>query len=163
MASLNFAEITKPFRQSPYNLRLTKITEKIESKTPFVMESGKDKVLTFKTDDIKKAYESFDPDIIHKYSTKRNSSFIDSDGNDVGLTELTKTQEFGSTTATKEGGPDPHELMTASLILLYGRLGKKNIPEKAYSDLKNASKVLIALKKTAKTIVMPPRDLKKKS
>jgi hypothetical protein len=164
MASLNFAEITKPFRQSPYNLRLTKITEKIESGSPFVMESGKDKVkvLTFKTGPIKNAYESLDLDIIHEYSTKRNSSFIDSNGNDVGLTELTKTQEFGSTTATKEGGPDPHELMTASLILLYGRLGKKNIPKKAYSDLKNASKVLIALKKTAKNIVMPPRDLKKK-
>ena len=162
MASLNFAEITKPFRQSPYNLRLTKITEKIESKTPFVMESGEDKVLTFKTPDIKKAYESFDPDIIHKYSTKRNSSFIDSDGNDVGLTELTKTQEFGSTTATKEGGPDPHELMTASLILRYGRKGKKGVPKNVYSDLKIASKVLIALKANAKNIDMPQGDLKKK-
>jgi hypothetical protein len=162
MASLNFAEITKPFRQSPYNLRLTKITEKIKSKTPFVMESGEDKVLTFKTPDIEKAYESFDPDIIHKYSTKRNSSFIDSDGNDVGLTELTKTQEFGSTTATKEGGPDPHELMTASLILRYGRKGKKGVPKNVYSDLKIASKVLIALKANAKNIDMPQGDLKKK-
>jgi hypothetical protein len=165
MASLNFNEITKTFgRSSPYSgeLRLTEITRKIESKSPFVMKSGGDKVLTFKTGAIKKAYESLDLDIIHESSTKRNSSFIDTDGNDVGLTELTKTNEFGGEMGSKGGGPDPHELMTASLILLYGRLGKKNIPKKAYSDLKNASKVLIALKKTAKTIDMPQGDIVKK-
>jgi hypothetical protein len=165
MASLNFAEITKTFgRSSPYSgeLRLTEITRKIESKSPFVMKSGGDKVLDFKTGAIKKAYESLDLDIIHESSTKRNSSFIDSNGNDVGLTELTKTNEFGGEMGSKGGGPDPHELMTASLILLYGRLGKKNIPKKAYSDLKNASKVLIALKKTAKTIDMPQGDIVKK-
>ena len=165
MASLNFAEIIKTFgRSSPYSgeLRLTEITRKIESKSPFVMKSGGDKVLTFKTGDIKKAYESLDLDIIYKSSTKRNSSFIDSDGNDVGLTELTKTNEFGGEMESQGSSPDPHELMTASLILRYGRKGKKGVPKNVYSDLKIASKVLIALKANAKNIDMPQGDLKKK-
>jgi len=170
MASLNFNEITKTFgRSSPYSgeLRLTEITRKIESKSPFVMKSGGDKVLTFKkekdgTDAIKKAYESLDLDIIYKSSTKRNSSFIDSDGNDVGLTELTKTNEFGGEMESKGGGSDPHELMTASLILHYGKKGKKGVPKNVYSNLRNSSRVLIALKETAKNIVMPQGDFVKK-
>lgn len=167
MASLNFNEIVKTFGRSsqyPGELRLTEITRKIESKSPspFVMESGGNKVLTFKTDVIKNAYENLDLNIIHKYSTKRNPSFIDSNGNDVGLTELTKTNEFGGQIASKGDGADPHELMTASLILHYGKRGKKGVPKNVYSDLKIASKVLIALKKTAKNIVMPQGDFTKK-
>ena len=165
MASLNFNEIVKTFGRSspnPGRVRLTEITKKIESESPFVMEKGGDKLLKFKTDDIKKAYESLDLDIIHKYSTKRNPSFIDSNGNDVGLTELTKTNEFGGQIESKGGGPDPHELMTASIILHYGKKGKKGVPKNVYSNLRNSSRVLIALKKTAKNIVMPQGDFVKK-
>ena len=165
MASLNFNEIVKTFGRSspnPGRVRLTEITKKIESESPFVMEKGGDKLLKFKTDDIKKAYESLDLDIIHKYSTKRNPSFIDSNGNDVGLTELTKTNEFGGQIGSKGDGSDPHELMTASLILHYGKKGKKGVPKNVYSNLRNASRVLIALKKTAKNIVMPQGDFVKK-
>ena len=165
MASLNFNEIVKTFGRSspnPGRVRLTEITKKIESESPFVMEKGGDKLLKFKTDDIKKAYESLDLDTIHKYSTKRNPSFIDSNGNDVGLTELTKTNEFGGQIESKGGGPDPHELMTASIILHYGKKGKKGVPKNVYSNLRNSSRVLIALKKTAKNIVMPQGDFVKK-
>jgi hypothetical protein len=155
MASLGFAEIIKTFgRSSPYSgeLRLTEITRKIESQSPFVMERGGDKLLYFKTDVIKNAYESLDLDIIQRFSTKRNSSFIDSDGNDVGLTDLTKTNEFGGGGGSRGDGPDPHEIMTAALILHYGKRGKKSVPRNAYSNLRNASRVLIALKKTARDI-----------
>ena len=165
MASLNFNEIIKTFGRSspnPGRVRLTEITKKIESESPFVMEKGGDKLLKFKTDDIKKAYESLDLDIIHKYSTKRNPSFIDSNENDVGLTELTKTNEFGGQIGSKGDGSDPHELMTASLILHYGKKGKKGVPKNVYSNLRNSSRVLIALKKTAKNIVMPQGDFVKK-
>ncbi len=63
---------------------------------------------------------------------------------------------------SKGGGPDPHELMTASLILHYGKRGKKIVPKNVYSNLRNSSRVLIALKKTAKNIVMPQGDFVKK-
>jgi hypothetical protein len=46
MASLNFTKIIKLFgRNSQYSgeLRLTEITRKIKSESPFVMESGRNK------------------------------------------------------------------------------------------------------------------------
>jgi hypothetical protein len=157
MSSLGFSEIVKTFgRNSPHagELRLTEIIRKIESQSPFAMESGRDKILYFKNDTVKSAYETFDLDTIQRFSTKRNAAFVDSDGNNVGLTELTKTSEFGGAGggASRGSGPDPHEIMTAALILHYGRRGKKEVPRNAYSNLRNASRVLIALKTTARQI-----------
>ena len=157
MSKLRFSEIVKPFRRNfprAGELRLTAITRKIESQSPFVMESGPNKILYFKNDTVKSAYETLDLDTIHRFSTKRNAAFIDSNGNNVGLTELTKTNEFGGAGggASMGPGPDPHEIMTAALILHYGKRGKREVPRNAYSNLRNASRVLIALKTTARQI-----------
>lgn len=167
MAALGFSEIVKTFgRNSPHagELRLTEITRKIESQSPFVMERGQDKILYFKNDAVKTAYETFDLDSIQRFSTKRNAAFIDSEGNDVGLTELTKTSEFGGSGggASRGSGPDPHEIMTAALILHYGSKGKKSVPSNAYSSLRNASRVLIALKGTARRIDTTEGDFDEK-
>lgn len=165
MSALNFAEIVKTFgRNSPNagQLRLTQITSKIDNQSEFEMETGPNKILYFKTDNIKNAYENFDLDTIQKFSAKRNPAFIDADGNGIGLTELTKTNEFGGVAGVRGSGPDPHEIMTAALILHYGKRSKKEVPRNAYSNLANASKILTALKTTARQINTTEGDFDQK-
>lgn len=165
MSALNFAEIVKTFgRNSPNagQLRLTQITSKIDNQSEFEMETGPNKILYFKNNNIKNAYENFDLDTIQTFSSKRNPAFIDADGNGVGLTELTKTNEFGGAAGARGSGPDPHEIMTAALILHYGKRGKKEVPRNAYSKLANASKILTALKTTARQINTTEGDFNQK-
>ena len=60
MAALAFAEIVKTFgRNSPNagQVRLSQITRKISEQSEFEMESGPNKLLYFKDDAVKKAYE----------------------------------------------------------------------------------------------------------
>ena len=165
MSALNFAEIVKTFgRNSPNagQLRLTQITSKIDNQSEFEMETGPNKILYFKNNNIKNAYENFDLDTIQTFSSKRNPAFIDADGNGVGLTELVKTNEFGGAAGARGSGPDPHEIMTAALILHYGKRNKKEVPRNAYSNLANASKVLTALKTTARQINTTEGDFDQK-
>jgi len=165
MSALNFAEIVKTFgRNSPNagELRLTQVTSKIDNQSEFEMETGPKKILYFKTDNIKNAYETFDLDVIQQFSSKRTPAFVDAEGNNVGLTELTKTNEFGGAAGVRGYGPDPHEIMTAALILHYGKRGKKEVPRNAYSKLANASKILTALKTTARQINTTEGDFDQK-
>ena len=165
MSALNFSEIAKTFGRGSINageLRLTRITSKIDTGSEFEMEQGPNKLLYFKSDNIRKAYENFDLDAIQKFSTKRNPAFVDADGNNVGLTELTKTSEFGGAAGARGSGPDPHEIMTAALILHYGKRGKREVPANAYNNLRNASRVLVALKTTARQIDTTEGDFNEK-
>ena len=165
MSALNFSEIAKTFGRGSINageLRLTRITSKIDTGSEFEMEQGPNKLLYFKSDNIRKAYENFDLDAIQKFSTKRNPAFVDADGNNVGLTELTKTSEFGGAAGARGSGPDPHEIMTAALILHYGRRARKQVPVNAYNNLRNASRVLAALKTTARQIDTTEGDFNEK-
>ena len=62
MSALNFAEIVKTFgRNSPNagQLRLTQITSKIDNQSEFEMETGPNKILYFKTDNIKTERQRF--------------------------------------------------------------------------------------------------------
>ena len=165
MSALNFAEIVKTFGRGSPNageLRLTRIISKIDTQSEFEMEQGPNKLLYFKSDNVKKAYENFDLDTIRRFSTKRNPAFVDADGNNVGLTELTKTSEFGGAAGARGSGPDPHEIMTAALILHYGKRGKREVPANAYNNLRNASRVLVALKTTARQIDTTEGDFDQK-
>jgi len=165
MSALNFAQIVKTFGRGSPNageLRLTQITRKIDTQSEFEMEKGPNKLLYFKTNNIKKAYESFDLDTIQKFSTKRNPAFVDAEGNNVGLTDLTKTSEFGGAAGARGSGPDPHEIMTAALILHYGKRSKRQVPTNAYNNLRNASRVLVALKTTAREIDTTEGDFNEK-
>lgn len=157
MRNLNFNEITKIFYsgENQGKFRFHKITEKINKGSPFEFINGSTKVLTFKDTDIKKAYETEDVKKISKYSTKRYPAFIDEDGNPVGLTELSKTNEFKTGTRKL----DPHELMTASLILLYGSEGETKVPRDAMINLNNEK--LGNLKKKAKEVKNLPNNAEK--
>lgn len=165
MSALAFAEIVKTFgRNSPNagQIRLSQITRKISEQSEFEMEIGPDKLLYFRTDQIREAYENFDLETIQRFSSKRNPAFVDAEGNTVALTELTKTSEFGGAGGARGSGPDPHEIMTAALILHYGRRGRRSVPTNAYNNLRNASRVLLALKSTARQIDTTEGDFAEK-
>ena len=165
MAALAFAEIVKTFgRNSPnaWQIRLSPITRKISEQSEFEMEVGPDKLLYFRTDQIREAYENFDLETIQRFSSKRNPAFVDAEGNSVALTELTKSSEFGGAGGARGSGPDPHEIMTAALILHYGKRGKRSVPTNAYNNLRNASRVLLALKSTARQIDTTEGDFAEK-
>jgi len=165
MSALAFDEIVKTFgRNSPNagEIRLSQITRKISEQSEFEMEVGPDKLLYFRTDQIREAYENFDLETIQRFSSKRNPAFVDAEGNTVALTELTKTSEFGGAGGARGSGPDPHEIMTAALILHYGRRGRRSVPTNAYNNLRNASRVLLALKSTARQIDTTEGDFAEK-
>ena len=69
-----------------------------------------------------------------------------------GIRRFDKTEEFGG--GSSQGKQlDPHELMTAALILKYGSEGIRAVPPSAYSDLNKAKNALNLLKTTANSIV----------
>ena len=163
MTTLSFPEITKSFVSGPHmgQLRLTAITRKIDEGTEFELEDGSRTSLFFKDAFADKAFREQDLDEIAKIAEGRNAALVDAKGKEYTLRKLKKTAEFGGASG---GGspPDPHELMTAALILHYGSRGRSSIPENVYSKLNNASKVISALKSTAKKIDTTEGDAAKK-
>ena len=166
MGALSFGEITKPFGpRSPEagNPRYVAITIKIEEGSPFHLTNGKKTPLFFREEAIEKAFKTFNLDDIEKYVGGRGKTpFVDSDKNLYALSRLEKTHEFGGASG---GGrpPDPHELMTAALILKYGTSGTTHkIPSKIYSTLNDASKEIKILKDVAHHIETTESDKGKK-
>ena len=152
MAALTFSDIIKSFNPNhpkAGQLRLIAITEKIKNQESFQMNDGTQRVLRFADNVTAQAFRDKNLEKIADKVAGRTTPFVydDDDGKEeyIGIRKLEKTAEFGG----KGGGgagPDPHELMTAALILKYGRTGKKAVDPLVYSTLDKAAAALISLK-----------------
>ena len=82
---------------------------------------------------------------------------VDKKGKGYLLKDISRTPELGGGSGTKSP-PDPHEMMTAALILRYGGNGTKKVPTSTYSTLDKAAEATKKLKKFGDDIVTTESD-----
>ena len=172
MAALKKNDIINVFRNGPMvgELRLGMITHKIMKKSPFRMagEPGieqhpvgsleSDVELRFNGVKVKNAFQTQDIDKIldaiaqkgdqRPFRTKHRKK---ADRQYYNIGQLEKTTEFGGQGGGKES--DPHEVMTAALILKYGGRGINAVPANDYSSFNNAKTSVEKLKSAAGRVV----------
>ena len=162
MAKLQKKDIFNVFRNGPRvgELRLGMITHKIMKKLPFKMVRGGDDIeLRFNGIKVKNAFQDQDLDRIVEV-LKNNSGDqkpfrtihrAKKDREYFNLSDLEKTDEFGGKGGGKE--EDPHEVMTAALILKYGAAGTNAVPVIDYNTFANAKTSVQELKSDAGKVV----------
>ena len=158
MAQLSVKEILKPFNKGEMmgKERYHMLIKKIENKEPFVFSgTGELNPIKFESDSDLKVLKSNDVEKINNLFAGSSKPFVlDMEGetSTFGIRRLEKTEEFGGGTG---GGKkiDPHELMTAALILKYGSQGKRLVPTGDYSNLNKAKKAIKELQSTARSII----------
>ena len=158
MAALTANEILKPFYSGDLmgKERYHMIIRKMENNEPFKINKGGLEMLKFKEDISLRILKSDNPESIHNHFKGSAKPFIlesDVKGvNPFGIRQLEKTAEFGG------GGSsgkkiDPHELMTAALILQHGRSGGGGVPTGDYITLEKAKTSIKTLQSYARSIV----------
>ncbi len=155
MAALSAKELIKVFVRGPMvgKERYLMLIDKIENASPFVMEAGEPKILRFKDTSTANAFKSGTLDKIISLMVGRNTPLVDEENNPVGVRRLTKTEEFGSSGGGSEV-KDPHELMTAALILQYGQVGSqpRTVPISDYQSVSKAKNSIKLLKTYANQV-----------
>ena len=158
MAALTANEILKPFYSGDLmgKERYHMIIRKIENNEPFKMNKGGLEMLKFKEESSLRILKSDNPESIHNHFKGSAKPFIfqtDVKGtNPFGIRQLEKTAEFGGGGAAGKK-IDPHELMTAALILQHGRSGGGGVPTGDYITLQKAKNSIKTLQSYARSIV----------
>ena len=158
MAALTANEILKPFYSGEMvgKERYHMIIRKIENNEPFKINKGGLEILKFKEETSLRILKSDNPESIHNHFKGSAKPFIfqtDVKGtNPFGIRQLEKTAEFGGGGAAGKK-IDPHELMTAALILQHGRSGGGVVPSGDYITLQKAKNSIKTLQSYARSIV----------
>ena len=158
MAALTANEILKPFYSGELvgKERYHMIIRKIENNEPFKINKGGLEILKFKEETSLRILKSDNPESIHNHFKGSAKPFIfqtDVKGtNPFGIRQLEKTAEFGGGGAAGKK-IDPHELMTAALILQHGRSGGGVVPSGDYITLQKAKNSIKTLQSYARSIV----------
>ena len=158
MAALTANEILKPFYSGEMTgkERYHMIIKKMENSEPFKMDKGGLEMLKFKDESSLRILKSDNPESIHNHFKGSAKQFIfQSDvkgANPFGIRQLEKTAEFGGGGAAGKK-LDPHELMTAALILQHGRNGGGGVPSGDYVTLQKAKNSIKTLQSYARSIV----------
>ncbi len=158
MAALTANEILKPFYSGDLmgKERYHMIIRKIENNEPFKMNKGGLEMIKFKEESSLRILKSDNPESIHNHFKGSSKPFIfESDvkgANPFGIRQLEKTAEFGGGGAAGKK-IDPHELMTAALILQHGRSGGGGVPTGDYITLQKAKNSIKTLQSYARSIV----------
>ena len=158
MAGLSKANLRKELTKGPFKGKsaLSIIAHKIETQSPFELVTGSDTLLSFNNAELKDTFVEEDWDFVESNKFK-GELFVDNKGKGYLLKDLSRTAELGGASGTSSP-PDPHEMMTASLILQYGSKGIKKVPKNDYSSLDNAAKSTKELKKFGNKIITTESD-----
>tara|TARA_Y100001973_G_scaffold92988_1_gene143379 strand:+ start:321 stop:1955 length:1635 start_codon:yes stop_codon:yes gene_type:complete len=158
MAGISKANLRKELTKGPFKGKsaLSIIAHKIETQSPFEIVSGKDTMLFFNSEEIKDTFVEEDWEFIESGKFK-GELFVDDKGKGYLLKDLSRTAELGGASGASSP-PDPHEMMTAALILKYGSKGTKKIPKSDYHSLDEAADSTKDLKKFGKKIVTTETD-----
>ena len=164
MGKLTFGDILKPFYQGDLQgkKRYLRITKKIKDKEAFQLVTGESVVLDYANSKAKRGFETGDLNTLaeavagsYKFPFKR----VDVEDLDPNakpdlypISKLEKTSEFGGGSTGKVA--DPHELMTAALIIENGT-SNTVIPKEKYNTLKKADEHITSLKSTAGSVRGP--------
>ena len=158
MAGLSKANLRKELTKGPFKGKsaLSIIAHKIETESPFELVRGKDTLLFFNSEKLKDTFVEEDWDFVES-SQFKGELFVDNKGTGYLLKDLSRTSELGGASGASSP-PDPHEMMTAALILEYGSKGIKKVPPTKYKSLENAAKSTKALKKFGEKIITTETD-----
>ena len=158
MAGLSKANLRKELTKGPFKGKsaLSIIAHKIETQSPFELVTGSDTLLSFNNEELKDTFVEEDWDFVESNKFK-GELFVDNKGKGYLLKDLSRTAELGGASGASSP-PDPHEMMTASLILQYGSKGIKKVPKNDYSSLDNAAKSTKELKKFGNKIITTESD-----
>jgi len=163
--TLSYEEIRKTFYNGPLvgEMRLNMITRKIDNKDTFQVVGEPEPIqLMFAKPKFANAFKNENLDKIMEFTkgrvAKGEEPFMtrrptkDNPRRYFKLTQLIKTEEFGGKGGEGGGGgpadADPHELMTAALILKYGSgaVGPTRVDVKDYNNNKSIRTSLETLK-----------------
>ena len=139
MAGLNYLNLTKELPRGPFRGRmaLNVISHKINNDESFEVEVGSPSnvKLLFTEPELERAFENENLSIIERAYQDRREFFYDKDDTSrrFRVTQITRTTDLGGQSGGSSPG-DPHELMTAALILQYGSEGIRGVPPRAYRD-----------------------------
>ena len=160
MAGLSKANLRKELPKGEFKGKsaLSVIAHKIENQSPFELVGGGSAaaILSFNNETIKQSFVEEDWDFIES-SRFKGEIFVDKKGKGYLLKDISRTPELGGGSGTKSP-PDPHEMMTAALILRYGGNGTKKVPTSTYSTLDKAAEATKKLKKFGDDIVTTESD-----
>ena len=168
MAALSFGEIVKPFYSGDLvgQKRFNRVTQKIKNKDLFQLVTGEYAVLDYATPLSKRAFETGDLNALSDaVAGQRKIPFkiVAEHPNDpeglkpqlIPISRLEKTAEFGGGSSEKVA--DPHELMTAALILQNG-FSNTIVPKEKYGTLKKADEHITQLKSIAGAVKGPNKN-----
>ena len=158
MAGISKANLRKELTKGTFKGKsaLSIIAHKIETQSPFEMVSGKDTILFFNNEEIKDTFVEEDWEFVESGKFK-GELFVDDKGKGYLLKDLSRTAELGGASGSASP-PDPHEMMTAALILKYGSKGTKKIPKSDYSSLDKAAVATKKLKDFGDRIITTESD-----
>ena len=164
MAGISKANLRKELPKGEFKGKsaLSIIAHKIENQSPFELVGGgsADAILSFNNETIKQSFVEEDWDFIES-SRFQGEIFVDKKGKGYLLRDISRTPELGGSSG-KKSPPDPHEMMTAALILRYGGNGTKKVPTGAYSTLDEAAESTKKLKEFGEKIITTETDKEQK-
>ena len=157
MAQLSVKEVLKPFNKGEMvgKERYHMLIKKIENKEPFVFATGELNPIKFENEQDFRTLKSNDIERINNLLAGSSKPFVldtEEGSKPFGIRRLEKTEEFGGGAG---GGKkiDPHELMTAALIMKYGGQGKRSVDTGSYANLNKAKQSIKDLQSTARSII----------
>ena len=157
MAQLSVKEVLKPFNKGEMvgKERYHMLIKKIENKEPFVFATGELNPIKFENEQDFRTLKSNDIERINNLLAGSSKPFVldtEEGSRPFGIRRLEKTEEFGGGAG---GGKkiDPHELMTAALIMKYGGQGKRSVDTGSYANLNKAKQSIKDLQSTARSII----------
>ena len=139
MAGISKANLRKEITKGEFKGKsaLSIIAHKVEIQSPFELVSGSDTILFFNNEEIKDTFIEEDWEFVESNKFK-GELFVDGKGKGYLLKDLSRTSELGGASGVSSP-PDPHEMMTAALILRYGSKGIGKVPKNDYSNLDKAA------------------------
>ena len=157
MAQLTASDALKTFYRGPLQgqERYKMIAKKLKNEEPFKFFKKGFESVKLVDDSLLKILEGDDLEKVNGLLAGSSKPFMFANvegSKPFGIRRFDKTEEFGG--GSSQGKQvDPHELMTAALILKYGSEGLRAVPPNAYSDLNKAKNALNLLKSSANSIV----------
>lgn len=157
MAQLTASDALKTFYRGPLQgqERYKMIAKKLKNEEPFKFFKKGFESVKLVDDSLLKILEGDDLEKVNGLLAGSSKPFMYANiegSKPFGIRRFDKTEEFGG--GSSQGKQvDPHELMTAALILKYGSEGLRAVPPNAYSDLNKAKNALNLLKSSANSIV----------
>jgi len=162
VAGLNYLNLTKELRNNVLsqsgtrqgNMAINVIKHKIDTNQMFEVETGPPCELLFTTSSLSESFDSENLEAIERSYRNREEFFYDKNNTSrrFRVTQITRTTDLGGQSGGSSPG-DPHELMTAALIIKYGSDGIRGVPPRSYRDSNNLQTLIEECQTSAEDVI----------